>query len=76
MNLRKAALAVVASSLLATPAAAAASPVPDPPSRAAADTVQVAVDQLTKAYARARLSDKRSIHNEILLLINVGRAAL
>lgn len=76
MNLRNAAIAVVTSGLLAVSAAATASPVPDPPSRTATDTVQVAIDELTKAYARARLSDKRSIHNEIVLLINVGRAAL
>jgi hypothetical protein len=76
MNLRNAAIAVVAAGLFAVPAAATASPVPDPPSRRATDTVQVAVDQLTKAYAHARLSDKRNIHNEIVLLNNVGRAAL
>ena len=76
MNLRNITIAVVASGLLAVPAAATASPVPDPPSHRAVDTVQVAIDQLTKAYARAQLSDKRGIHNEIVLLINVGHAAL
>lgn len=76
MNLRTAAIAVVASGLFAVPAAATASPVPDPPSRRATDTVQVAVGELTKAYAHAQLSDKRSIHNEIVLLVNIGRAAL
>ena len=76
MNLRNAAIAVVAAGLFAAPAAATASPVPDPPSRRATDTVQVAVDQLTKEYAQARLSDKRNIHNEIVLLNNIGRAAL
>jgi hypothetical protein len=76
MNLLKATLAVVASGLLALPGPATASPLPDPPPRTAADAVQVTIDQLTKAYALARLSDKRGIHNEIVLLINVGPAAL
>ena len=76
MNLRKAAIAVLASSLLATAAAAAASPVPEPQSPRATDTVQVAIDQLTRAYLHARLSEKRGIHKEIVLLMNVGRAAL
>lgn len=76
MNLRNVAIAAVASGLLAVPAAATASPVPDPPPHTAIDTVQVAIDQLTEAYARAQLSDKRGIHNEIVLLINVGHAAL
>jgi hypothetical protein len=76
MNLRNAAISVVVSGLLAIPAAATASPAPDPPTRDATDTVQVAIDQLNEAYAQARLSDKRSIHNEIVLLVKVGRAAL
>lgn len=76
MNLRNAAIAVIASSLLAVPAAATASPVPEPRPPTATDTVEVAIDQLTKDYASARLSDQRSIHNEIVLLINVGRPAL
>ncbi|WP_157623467.1 hypothetical protein [Terrabacter sp. Root85] len=76
MNARRAVFAVIASGLLALPAAAAASPVPDPPSRNAPDMVQVAIDELTEAYAQAGTSDKPSIHNEIVLLTNVGHAAL
>ena len=76
MKFRTAAIAVVASSLLAMPVAATALPAPDPPPRTVTDTVQVAIDQLVDAYARARLSEKRRIHNDIVLLMNIGRAAL
>ena len=76
MNLRNAAIAVVASGLLTLPVAATASPPIDPPTGSATDTVQVAIDQLKKAYASAPLAQKRGIHNEIVLLVNGGRAAL
>jgi len=76
VNLRTAVIAAVASGLLAIPTTATASPLPDPPSRSASDMVQLAIDQLIEAYADASVWDKRSIHNEIVLLINVGHAAL
>ena len=76
MDLRNTAIAIVASGLLALPAAASASPVPDPPSHQVTYSVQAAIDLLRQAYARAPLWEKRSIHNEIVLLINVGHAAL
>ncbi|KRB43034.1 hypothetical protein ASG96_01220 [Terrabacter sp. Soil810] len=76
MNVRTATVSLVAFGLLALPVAATASPVPDPPSRQTSDMVQVAIDELTEAYAQARPSDRRGIHNEIVLLTNVGHAAL
>ena len=79
MYLRNTAIAVFASGLLALPAAASASPaspVPDPPSHQVTYWVQAAIDLLWQAYARAPIWEKRSIHNEIVLLINVGHAAL
>lgn len=76
MNVRTTTVAVIAMGMLALPVAATASPVPDPPSRQTTDMVQMAIDELTEAYAQARPSDRRGIHNEIVLLINVGHAAL
>ncbi|GAA2157004.1 hypothetical protein FHX52_4354 [Humibacillus xanthopallidus] len=76
MYLRHTAAAIVASALLAVSSAAAASPLPDPPSHTATDTVQEAIDLLTEAYTHAPPAEKRSIHNDILLLINVGHGAL
>lgn len=73
---RNKAVAFITSGVVALPAAAIASPVPDPPLRQATDTVHATIDQLTGAYARPTLSQMRSIHNEIVLLINVGGAAL
>jgi hypothetical protein len=76
MNVRTATVVAVAFGTLALPVAATASPVPEPPSRQTSNTVQVAIDELTEAYAQAAPSDKRGLHNEIVLLTNVGHAAL
>ena len=76
MSLRNAAIAVLATGLLALPAAATASPPIDPPTAQASDRVEEALDQLKEAYVSAPLAQKRAIHNEIVLLVHVGRAAL
>ena len=76
MPLRTTIVGIMSAALLALPAAATASTVPDPPPQPGTDTIQAAIDLLTEAYAQAPLSAKRGIHNEIVLLINVGHAAL
>ena len=78
MNLRIAAGAIVAVGALGLPAAAVASPLPDPPPRTSqsVDAVQPALDRLVQAYRLGPVQEKHSIHNEIVLLINVGRSDL
>jgi len=78
MNLRTAAAPVVAVCALGLPAGASASTMPDPPPRTAptVDAVDLAMVGPVQAYRRAPLSERRSIHNEIALLINLGRSAL
>ena len=78
MNIRTAAAAVVAVCALGLPTVASASPMPDPPPRTAptVDAVDLAMAGHVQAYRRAPLAERRSIHNEIALLINLGRSAL
>lgn len=78
MNLRTAAVAVVAVCASGLPATAMASPLPDPPPRTspAVDPAQGAVRELMQAHRLASVQQKRGIHNEIVLLEHVGRAAL
>ena len=78
MNLRAAAAATVAVFALGLPAVASASPMPDPPPRTAptADAVDLAIAGHVQAYRGSPLAERRNIHNEIALLINLGRSAL
>jgi hypothetical protein len=58
--------------------AAAWRPLPDPPATQSYGPLMVefAIYELAHDYRQALLADKHRIHNEILLLINTGRAAL
>jgi hypothetical protein len=77
MTFRTVAFAAAAIGTLGFPAAAVASPVPDPPRTSqTADAVQATVDELASECRSAPVAKKRSIHDEIVLLINVGHAAL
>lgn len=77
MYVRNTAIALVASGLLALSTTATASPVPpDPPSRHTTDTVQMAIEQLKETYPHAQPAQKRALHNEVVLLMQVGRSAL
>jgi hypothetical protein len=78
MNLRTAAVSVVAMCALGLPAAAvAASPLQDPPPKTSPtpDADQEAVDPPMQAYRLAPVQQRRGIHNDIVLLINTGRSA-
>lgn len=85
MNLRTTAVNAIAVATLAVPAGlAAASPLPDPPpgpsttvvftdARAGRDATLV---ELRKVYRTASWPGKRGLHNEIVLLLESGNAAL
>lgn len=77
--LRRALFTVAAVGALALPAGSAgASPAPEPPPRAPANsvTVQEAVDELLQAYWSAPLAQKLGIHEEILLVVATGQPTL
>ena len=79
MTYRTCALAVAAAAALSLLAGtASAAPIPDPPPETSqtADTVQAVIDELAGAYRTSPVFQKRAIHEEIVLLINIGRSAL
>ena len=71
MNRRTTAIALIACALLAgTSAAAEARPVPDPsPRHVATSTRDAVLAHFIAAYRTAPLSDKRRLHNEIVLIL-------
>ena len=82
MTFRTCALAVAAAAALGLPAGttgtAGAAPIPDPPPETSqtADMVRAVIDELTDDYRSSPVFQKRAIHEEIVLLINIGRSAL
>ena len=78
MNLRMATVAIASVGALGLSPAAVASPLPDPTTRTSqtVDAVQPAHNRLIQAYRLGTVQEKDSIHNEIVLLINVGRSDL
>ncbi len=89
MNLRTTATTVIALATLAGPTAlAVASPLPDPSPRPSPTTVRTDVRtdarsgldktlvELRGAYRMAPWPGKRTLHNEIILLLDLGNAAL
>ena len=78
MKLRTFALASAAIGTFVFPAAANAYPIPDPPPRTSqsVDALPAAIGLLADAYRSAPLWQKRGIHEEIVLLVNTGHAAL
>jgi hypothetical protein len=71
MNRRTSVIALIASALLAgTSSAAEARPLPDPlPRHLATTSRDAALAHFVAAYRTAPLSDKRRIHNEIVLIL-------
>jgi hypothetical protein len=77
MNHRIAAIVIAGALFAGTHAyAAAAAPLPDPPSRHSVVAVRAtALAELTAAYRTATLSDQRRIHNEITMILHRPRQA-
>ena len=71
-RLRSAAIALIALGALTVPHSAAAMvPRPDPPAiRFPLMDVGVAILQLTEEYAEAPLTQKRLLHNDMVLVVN------
>ena len=85
MRLRTAAIMMIALTTFAVPAGlAAARPLPDPPPALGAKAVvtegreglTAALAERREVYRTAPWPDRRTIHNEIVLLLETGRAAL
>jgi hypothetical protein len=70
--------AFVAVGALSFPAGALASPLPDQSTRTSSSdcAIQPALHQLQQAYRLGAIQEKHSIHNDMVLLIDVGRSAL
>ena len=76
MTSRTAAVTLIAIGTLAlSTGVAAARPMPDPLPRQAV-TVARTLEDLTSAYFQAPSADKRGLHNDITLLVNLGSSAL